>query len=67
MESEKYKGKLWGTSVLNVAESMVTQSTTWLSFALLSGGPENSNLMLTFLTFFSYLLIAFLKKTKQKF
>lgn len=65
MESEKYKGKLWGTSVLNVAESMVTHSTSWLSFALLSGaGAENPNLMLTFLTFFSYLLIAFFKKTK---
>lgn len=29
------------------------------------GRAENPNLMLTFLTFFPYLLIAFLKKTKQ--
>lgn len=61
----KSKGKLCGKSALNVAEPLVTlprtQSTSWLPFAFLSTGPENPNLILTLLTFFSSLLLYSLK------
>ena len=64
----KHKGKQWGKGVLNVAECMVDKKTKyWYElasiFAFLSVGPENTNLILILLTFFSSYYS--LKKTKR--
>lgn len=67
MENEN-KGKQWGKGVLNVAECMVDKKTKYWyelasTFAFVSVGPENTNLILTLLTFF--LSYYSLKKTKE--